>query len=66
MHEKTKLLNNNILLQKDVTTLRDEVSETRKKASFDVSKLQKTSKLFKLDLEKMVNSSKNLDMMLGG
>ena len=61
-----KLLNDNILLQKDVTTLRNEVSETCKNASSNVSELQKIVKLLKLDLEKMVNGSKNLYMMFGG
>ena len=42
--------------------MRNDVSKTR----FDVSELQKTVKLLKSNLEKMVNGSKNLDMMLGG
>ena len=46
--------------------MRNKVSETRQKASSDVSELHKTVKLLKLDLEKMVNGSKNLDMILGG
>ena len=64
--KKTKLLNDNILLQKDITALRNEVSKTRTKASSDVSELHKTIKLLKLDLAKMFSGSKNLDMMLGG
>ena len=46
--------------------LRAEVSEASQKASSDISELQKTVKLLKSDLEKMVNGSKNLDIILGG
>ena len=64
--KKKNCKNDNILLQKDVTALKSEVSETRSKSTSDVSELQKTVKLLKSDLEKMVNGSKNLDLMLGG
>ena len=45
--------------------MRTKVSEVSQNTSFDVFELQKTVKLLKSDLEKMVNSSKHLDMMLG-
>ena len=55
----------NTLLQKDVDALKAKVSESTQKTSFDVSKLQKTVKLLKSNLEKMVNGFNNLDLMLG-
>ena len=64
--KKERLQNDNILLQKDIIALKTEVSETCSKSSSDVSELQKIVKLLKSDLEKIVNGSKNLDLMLSG
>ena len=59
------MLKENTSLKKDVTTPRIEVSEASQNTSFDASELQKIVKLLKSDLEKMMNGSKNLDLMLG-
>ena len=50
----------------DVPSLETKISEISQNTSSDVSKLQNLVKLLKSDLEKMVNGSKNLDLMLGG
>ena len=62
--EKSELLKENTLFHKDVTAIRTEVSEAGQNTSSNVSKLQKIVKLLKLDLEKIVNGSRNLDLML--
>ena len=54
-HEKDELLKENHFLNKNVNVLKAEVSESA----------QKIVKLLKFDLKKMVNGSKNLDLMLG-
>ena len=64
-HEKTNLLKENNLFQKDVTALETEAFEVAQKASSYAFELQKTVKFLKSDLEKMVNGSKNLGLMLG-
>ena len=64
-HEKDGLLKEIRLLQKDVSALKTGVSEPTQNTLSDVSKLQKTVKLLKFDLENMVNGSKNLDLILG-
>ena len=51
--------------QKYASALKIEVSESAQNTSSDVSKLQRTVKFLKSNLEKMVNGSKNLDLMLG-
>ena len=65
-HKKERLQNDNILLRKDVIALKIEVSETRSKSSSDVSELLENCKTSQSNIEKMVNGSKNLDLMLGG
>ena len=55
----------NTFLHKDVIALKTEDSKSPQNTSFDVFELQKIVKLLKSDLEKMVNGSKNLDLMLG-
>ena len=60
-----KLLKEKALFQKDVTTLKIEISKVSQNTSSDISGLQKTIKLLKLDFKKMINGSKNLDLMLG-
>ena len=65
MHEKDKLLKENDLPKKNISALKAEVSESAEKTSFGFYELQKIVKLLKFDIEKMVNSSKNLDLMLG-
>ena len=62
----TELLDENSLLQKDVIILKTEVFKMNQNTSSNVSKLQNLVKLLKSDLGKMVNGSKNLDLMLGG
>ena len=42
-----------------------EISEFAQNTSSDIFELQKIVKLLRYDLEKMVNGSKNLDLMLG-
>ena len=64
--KKDELLKENNLLKKDISALKIETFESAQKASYDVSKLQKIVKLLKSGLKKMVNGSKNLDLMLGG
>ena len=65
-NKNSELLEQNGILQKDVNILKTEVSEASLNASSNVSELQNLVKLLKSDLEKMVNGSKNLDLMLGG
>ena len=64
--KNAELSKENSLLQKDVTTLKTKASEINRNTSSDVSDLQNLVKLLKSDLEKIVNGSKNLDLMLGG
>ena len=59
------VLKETILLKKDVNALKPEISKSAQKTFFDVSELYNIVKLFKSNLEKIVNSSKNLDLMLG-
>ena len=64
-HEKDEVLKENDLCKNDINALKAKVSESALKASSDVFILQKIVKLLKYDLEKMINGSKNLDLMLG-
>ena len=57
-HEKTKLLKEYTFFQNDVNPLKTEASKASKNISFDISELQRTINLLKLDVEKMVNGSK--------
>ena len=61
---KSELLKENTLFHKDVTAIRTEVSKAGQNTSSNISKLQTIVKLLKLDIEKIVNGSRNLDLML--
>ena len=58
-HEKDELLKNY------ANALKIEVFESAQKICSNISELQRTVKLLKYEIEKMVYGSKNLDLMLG-
>ena len=64
-HEKDMLSKENTLLHKHVDALKAEVSDYIQKTSSKVSELHKIVKLLKSNLKKIINGSKNLDLMLG-